>query len=515
MRLSELLAIFPEIKWGEFAGHSESEVSEICFDSRRLAANCVFVAVKGSKFDGHDFLDAAAASGALALLVQNLARVPVDFKGAVVCVENTRLALNMLAAQYFGHASRELFCAGVTGTNGKTTLTHMIEEIFNFASKPTGVIGTIDHHLKGPKGFHQWKSELTTPGPIDFQSRLREFKDLGAVALALEISNVGLLQNRADEVEFDVAVFTNLSRDHLDVHPDMEHYFAIKRRLFKDLLMVSRKPRPTAVINVDDEYGRRLLAELREKQKIAEGRKLAVWGYGREGSGQHDLSFRVVSQGFSGTRFVLQSPKGAQEVEILMPGLHNVYNAVGAIGAALVAGISLRTCAASLRGLTGVKGRLEAVPNLRGLHVFVDYAHTDDALVSVLHCLGRLRDEAGLRNKLITVFGCGGDRDKGKRPLMMKVAAQGSDLVVVTSDNPRTENPESIISDALSGANPSDLGRRVFSVVDRREGIRKGLSLASEGDVLVIAGKGHENYQIIGTVRQPFSDVEVVKELLG
>ncbi len=513
MKLSELFAIFPQVNWGDLPGLSERETSSICFDSRQLVADCVFVAVQGSKVDGHEFLTAAAKAGALGLVVQDLTRVPVDFKGAVVHVANSRLALNKLSAQYFKHASRELFCAGVTGTNGKTTLTHMIEAILNFAAKPSGVIGTIDHHLTTPQGVHQWKTDLTTPGPVEFQKRLREFKALGAAALAMEVSNVGLLQNRADEVEFDVAIFTNLTRDHLDIHPDMEDYFATKRRLFHELLMASNKPQPTAVINGDDEYGRRLLKEMRTRSSSA--RAITVWSYGREDLGTHELSFRILSQGFFGTRFLLQSPGGVQEFEILMPGLHNVYNVVGAIGAALIAGVSLQTCAEALKKLTGVKGRLEAVPNSRGLYIFVDYAHTDDALVTVLHYLGRIRDEAGLKNKLITVFGCGGDRDKGKRPLMMKAAARGSELVVVTSDNPRTENPEAIIKDALAGADPRDLGTRVFAVVDRREGIRKALALANQEDVVVIAGKGHEDYQIIGTVKQPFSDVEVVKEILA
>lgn len=506
MTLFELFANFPGIEWGARSALREAVPTSICMDSRQLAQGCVFVAIRGTKVDGHGFLADAAAKGALALVVEDAAKVPSEFTGALVVVANAREALNKLAARFYRHPSRELFCVGVTGTNGKTTTTHIVEAIFNEAGLPAGVIGTIDHHLQTPSGHRTWKTELTTPGPLEFQSRLRDFADLGAKALAMEVSNVGLMQNRADDVAFDAAIFTNLTRDHLDIHPDMEDYFAAKRKLFTKLLQVSPKPSRTAIINGDDEYGRRLLHEARSG-----GVTVLSYGIGS----QHDLRIQVKSQGFFGTRFTLETPKGSHDFEVLMPGLHNVYNAAGAIGSALAAGIDLATCARALSKLGGVKGRLEAVPNARGLYVFVDYAHTDDAIATVLHYLGRIRAEAGLQNKIITVFGCGGDRDKGKRPLMMKAAAKGSELVVVTSDNPRTENPEAIIRDALAGAEQADLGRRVFSVTDRREGIRKALDLASKGDVIVIAGKGHEDYQIIGTVKQPFSDVEVVKEILG
>jgi len=506
MTLVELLANFPAIEWGTRPGLRETVPSAVCMDSRQLAENCVYVAIRGAKVDGHGFLPEAVAKGALALVVEGAAKVPPDFTGAVVRASNTRDALNKLAARFYRHPSKELFCVGVTGTNGKTTTTHIVEAIFNEAGRPAGVIGTNDHHLHAPTGYRSWKTELTTPGPLEFQSRLRDFADLGARALAMEVSNVGLIQNRADEVAFDAAIFTNLTRDHLDIHPDMEDYFSAKRKLFTYLLPGSAKPRKTAIINGDDEYGLRLLADARGAGGVT------VWSYGI--GDRHDLRIRVAEQGFFGTRFQLETPLGRGDFEVLMPGLHNVYNAAGAIGSALAAGIDLATCARALAKLEGVKGRLEAVPNSRGLHVFVDYAHTDDAIATVLRSLGRIRREAGLKNKIITVFGCGGDRDKGKRPLMMKAAAKASEFVVVTSDNPRTENPEAIIRDALAGADPGELGNRVFAVTDRREGIRKALGLAAKGDVVVIAGKGHEDYQMIGTVKQPFSDVEVVKEIL-
>lgn len=493
-----MLSIFPSVKWGARGRFSDQEVTSICFDSRKLEKDCIFVAIRGTKVDGHAFLTEAVAKGAIALVVEDASRVPSAFEGAVAVVSDTRVALNQLAARYFAFPAEKLFAVGVTGTNGKTTITHMIEAILNKAGKPTGVIGTIDHHL----GTKVWPAELTTPDPLSFQKRLKEFVDLGAKAVALEVSSIGLRQARVDAVPFDVAVFTNLSRDHLDYHADMEDYFQAKRRLFVELLKTSSKSGKRAVVNIDDEAGRRLLNELGSE----------AWSYGAiDGA---TLRFEVIEQGFFGSRFRLHTPSGVGEFSIRMTGLHNVYNAAAAVGAALTAGVDLKTAAEALSGLNGVKGRLEAVPNAKGLHVFVDYAHTDGAIETVLKYLNGIREAAGLKNKIITVFGCGGDRDRGKRPLMMKAAVNGSDLVVLTSDNPRTEDPESIIQDALAGAPKDALNRTVFTVVDRREGIRKAIELADPGDVVVIAGKGHEDYQQIGTVKYPFSDVEVAREIL-
>lgn len=493
-----MLSNFSSVKWGARGPFGDREVSSICFDSRKLEKNCIFVAIRGTKVDGHDFLNEAVVKGAIALVVEDVSRVPSGYEGAVVAVNDSRLALNQLAARYFGSPSEKLFTVGVTGTNGKTTTTHMIETILNKAGKPTGVIGTIDHHL----GTKVWKTELTTPDPLSFQKRLKEFVDLGAKAVALEVSSIGLRQARVDAVSFDVAIFTNLSRDHLDYHSDMEDYFQAKRRLFVDLLKASSKASKRAVINLDDEAGQRLMKELGPD----------AWSYGSDSGAT--LRFEVLDQGFFGTRFRLHTPIGSEDFSIRMTGLHNVYNAAGAIGAALVAGVNLQTAADALANLNGVKGRLEAVPNAKGLHVFVDYAHTDGAIETVLKYLNGIRTAAGLKNKIITVFGCGGDRDRGKRPLMMKAALNGSDLVVLTSDNPRTEDPEAIIQDALAGAPSNAINRTVFTVVDRREGIRKAVELANEGDVILIAGKGHEDYQQIGTVKYPFSDAEVAMEIL-
>lgn len=495
MTLAQLFAELSPLTWGDSAAQ---DVSGLCFDSRSLAAGCVFVAVRGSRHDGHDFLDAAVRAGALGLVVEDQRRVPANFRGAVAVVDDARGVLNRLAARWYGEPATRLFCVGVTGTNGKTTTTYMVEAILNAFGRATGVIGTINHHL----GTHVWETEMTTPDPLSFQARLSEFERLGARAVALEVSSHALRQSRVDEVAFDVAVFTNLSRDHLDYHTDMEDYFRAKRRLFADLLARSTKPARFAIINRDDEYGRRLEASA----------GVTLWTYGE---GDADIGFTIVEQDFGGTRLRLRTPRGSHEMHLPMPGVHNVSNACAAIAVGLAAGVPLETCCAALEGFKGVRGRLEAVPNKKGIHVFVDFAHTDAALEGVLANLNRVRSEAKLSSRVLTVFGCGGDRDKGKRPLMLRAALGGSDIVYLTSDNPRTEDPHGILRDALAGADPAIVEARVRTDVDRRRAIAAALAEARTGDVVLIAGKGHETYQQIGTTKFPFSDFEVVRELIG
>jgi UDP-N-acetylmuramoyl-L-alanyl-D-glutamate--2,6-diaminopimelate ligase len=481
-----------------FGVHASAQVASLCFDSRKLEKDCVYFAIKGSKSDGHSFLKVATDAGASAVIVEDVAQIPDKYEGAIVVVASVRRALNELAAVFFGEPARKLFCIGVTGTNGKTTTTYMAEAIFEKAGRPAGVIGTINHHFRSKV----WPTEMTTPDPVAFQERLAEFVSLGASAVALEVSSHALAQSRVDEVPFDVAVFTNLSRDHLDYHRDMDDYFDAKHKLFKDLLSSSSKPHPTAVLNEEDPVS----------SKIVTGPRVRRWTYGPGPTAT--LRSSVLEQGFEGTRFRLRTPFGSAEIRLPMVGLHNVANACGAIGAALAAGISLKVCKEALSELRGVSGRLEAVPNSKGVHVFVDYAHSDDALATVLHCLNDIRQKSAVKNQLITVFGCGGDRDKGKRPLMARAALKGSDLVVLTSDNPRTEDPEKILDDAQAGIPNAHLGQNLFRVVDRRKGIAKALELAKPGDVVLIAGKGHEDYQILGTTKVPFSDFAVVKEIL-
>ena len=472
------------------------EITAICFDSRRLQPGCAFVAVRGGSADGHDYLAHAARSGAAALVVESAERVPATYEGVVAIVPDARAALGTLASRFFGEPSRSLFAVGVTGTNGKTTVTHMIEAILNAIDLPCGVIGTIDHHLGG----RVWPTELTTPDAVEFQRRLREFADGGARAVALEASSHALDQRRVDAVEYDCAAFTNLSRDHLDYHADMETYFAAKQRLFTSLLERSSKPRKRAVTNADDPYGARL-------------RAAETWTYGR--SSGADFRYEIGRDDFAGATFRLSSPIGDErEFRLAMPGAHNVANAVAAIAVGAAAGANLDACADALARLRGVSGRLERIDNQRGLHVFVDFAHTPSALEGALGFLKQIRARSAPDARIVAVFGCGGDRDKGKRPLMMRAALDGADSVVLTSDNPRGEDALAIMRDALEGAQAGER-TRVREEVDRREAIRVAIETARAGDVILIAGKGHESHQQIGAVKKPFSDQAVAKELLA
>lgn len=477
------------------------EISGVHSDARNVELGGLFVAIPGTKVDGHSFIEQAIANGAAALVVQDRQKVPATYTGFVLTVPSSREALDVLASRFNSDPAENLFCVGVTGTNGKTSVTYMIECLLNSAQKETGVIGTINHHLKD----QVWPSEMTTPGPVDLQKRLREFKEAGAKAVAMEVSSHALDQYRVDSVSFDAVVFTNLTRDHLDYHKTMGAYLEAKQRLFTDLMFKTKKASPLAVVNIDDKYGRRL--------KVAD--RADIWTYGQlDQQPEADLGYRVLKMGFDRTLFLLRTPHGEIEIEIPMSGVHNVMNATAAVGIALWAGLNLEQCQRALSQFTGVPGRLQSVLNSSDVSVFVDYAHTPDALENVLVALQKVRaglDGAAQQAKIWTVFGCGGDRDKGKRPLMAQMAVQYSDEIVITSDNPRTEEPQSIIEDIKAGLSADQL-KKAHVIEDRREAILNCISKAGPGDVILIAGKGHEDYQIIGSTKHPFSDYQVAQE---
>lgn len=494
MKLSQLLSIYPRLRWGE---NPTQDIAGLTGDSRQVQPGSVYVAVRGVQNDGHQYVGAAVEAGACALVVEDKTVIPQGFRGAVVVVDDSRDAINQLAARYYQQPADDLFCVGVTGTNGKTSITYMVERILNHNGWSTGVVGTVDHHL----GEHHWPSLLTTPDGLSLNKRLHEFKVLGAKAAAVEVSSHALHQHRIDGWPLDVAVFTNLTRDHLDYHRTMQEYFAAKERLFNELLALSSKRTVYAIINGDDEWGRQLQVTGRAH----------TWYYGMH---DVDLKFRVRESHFSGSVFDFLTPRGKQVCEIPIVGLHNVYNAVAAMGVGMTAGMSLQSVVEAMQQFQGVKGRLQRVGLKAPCYVFVDYAHTDDALRSVLSTLHEVRKSSRRHHKIITVFGCGGDRDKGKRPLMAQVACQWSDLVFITSDNPRSEDPEQIIADCKAGVPPALFNVNVFTEVDRRKAIQRALHMASQNDVVLIAGKGHEEYQIIGSEKHPFSDAKVVEELL-
>ena len=375
-------------------------------------------------------------------------------------------------------------------------MTYMIEAILNHAQVPTGVIGTVNHHLQAKV----WPSEMTTPDPVFLQKRLREFRDEGARAVAMEVSSHALDQARVDSVPFNTVIFTNLTRDHLDYHKTMDQYFEAKQRLFTDLLWATTKRPCFAIINTDDKYGRRM--------RVAD--PAILWTYGAKNA---DIRYKIKRMDFALTSFEVTTPLGKGEVHLPMSGIHNVMNALAALGAGLSAGVPLDVCIQALNSFTGVPGRLQSVPNAQNLSVFVDYAHSPDALENVLMAITRVRANLKSSARIWTVFGCGGDRDKGKRPLMAEMALKYSDNVVITSDNPRTEEPQAIIQDIMAGV-PSTARDKVTVMVDRKEAIHSALKTAQPGDVILIAGKGHEDYQIIGTTKFPFSDVQVAQEAM-
>ncbi len=496
MKLSQLLSVYPELLWGD---NPTGEVKGIYDDSRSVEDQSVFVAVKGTKSDGHAFLKSACEKGASALVVEDRSKIPANFKGAIVEVDDSRVALNLLASRYYGEPAKDLFCVGVTGTNGKTSIIYLVEHIFKSFGWKTGVMGTINHHLED----HVWESQLTTPGTLQLQKRLGEFAALGARAAVFEVSSHAIDQRRVESIPFDVVAFTNLTRDHLDYHHTMENYFATKQKLFTDILDRPTGKKTHAVINVDDPYGRRL--------RVSEKAKKLTFG-----QGSADLVFKITEQNFSGSRVQVKTPFGDSEFFLACPGSYYVYNAMAALGIGLMADVSLETCLQSLESFAGVSGRLQPVPNSAELNIFIDYAHTDDGLRTMLSGVSKIREQMGQeQTQIITVFGCGGDRDRGKRPVMMQAAKEFSDLVFFTNDNPRDEDPEQIVRDAIAGIEKSELDQTVFIELDRKEAIRRAINSAKPGDVVIVAGKGHENYQIIKGVKNPFSDVDVVREILN
>jgi UDP-N-acetylmuramoyl-L-alanyl-D-glutamate--2,6-diaminopimelate ligase len=489
-------------------GDLEQEVRGLAYDSRRVEAGQIFFAVRGDKADGHDFIDEAVRRGAAAVVFSREGDWPKA--RAAVRVKDVHRSLGVWAGHFHGRPSRHLRVVGVTGTNGKTTLTYLIESICAAAGLVPGVIGTISYRYPG----HETPSRHTTPESLDLQELLAQMVRRGVKAVAMEASSHALAQQRVRGVEFDVGVFTNLSRDHLDYHRDMEEYFSAKSKLFTDYLKVSPKPRKAAVIYGGDARGR----ELMEKLCASE---LEIWSYGEERQWDvHPLSVENDVQGLRGT---VQAKGQTVCFRSALIGAANLQNILGAIAVGRALGIDAAALEEGIGRLKSVPGRLEKIPNDRGFTILVDYAHSPDALEKILGTVRRLT-----RGKLITVFGCGGDRDRGKRPLMGEIAARLSDRVVLTSDNPRTEDPAAIVKDveagikqsmstrlaAGSGAEPqkNSIERGYVVELDRRQAIALAVGMAHAGDLVLIAGKGHEDYQIVGLNKVHFDDREVARD---
>jgi len=482
MTLADLLARLPQ---AATTADPRLPVAHVTHDSRAVVPGSMFVAIRGRAADGNQFVEAALRKGAAVVVSEAPARPGVPW----VQVPDAREALALFSAAALGDPARALQLVGVTGTNGKTTTAYLIDAALRAYGRRVGLLGTVQYRI----GDRIAEAVRTTPEASDLQVLFKEMVEAGCSHAVLEVSSHSLELKRVHGNAFRVAVFTNLTRDHLDFHGDMNRYFAAKRVLFDSLLL----PDGYAILNADDDRA----------AGIATSTRGQVWTYGIDRPA--DIRARDVALSLDGTRFHVDSPAGAFEMKTPLLGRFNVSNLLAAFGASLALGIPPETAIAGLVSLTGVPGRLERVAAGQDFTVVVDYAHTDDALKNLLETVREL----GPR-RIITVFGCGGDRDRTKRPLMGAVASRLSDVVVVTSDNPRSEPPEAILEEIQRGMNGTR-GAERHVIVDRREAIGRALEMARPGDAVVIAGKGHEAYQVLRDRTIPFDDRQVAREALA
>ncbi len=462
----------------------DGAIAGLAYDSRHVRAGDLFCCIPGSRADGHDHAEAAVADGASALLVERFLDVAVP----QARVPTVRRVLGPLGDAFYGRPSRSMPVAGVTGTNGKTTVAYLLASIASAAGATPGLLGTVEYRV----GDEVLPAARTTPESLDLQRMLARMRDGGAAMVAMEVTSEGIDAGRVDGMWFACTGFTNLSQDHLNHHGTMERYFEAKARIFDPVHTT------TAVINASDAYGARLIEDCRR-------RGLTVLTYGAPGA---DLVCEAVALGVDETRATLLTPSGRVEVRTSLVGHYNVDNVLCAVGLAVVLGYGTDAVAAGVDALRAVPGRLERVEAGQPFTVLVDYAHSPDALERALSASRELTS-----GRLIVVFGCGGDRDRAKRPLMGQAAGRIADLTIVTSDNPRSEDPLAIIDEILAGV--GDAAGEHRTIPDRREAIAAALSAAGPGDLVLVAGKGHESGQTFADHTVPFDDREVVRELLG
>ncbi len=505
----ELRKLLEGVEIRKVIGETRKEIEGIAYHSKQVRKGFLFAAIRGMEVDGHQFIEESVEGGAEAVVSEEEREIP---SRTMILVPNSRRALAKISSSFYGDPSSRVRLIGITGTNGKTTTTYLLESIFKKAGYSVGVIGTISYRF----GEKSTPAPNTTPESLDLQRILSEMLREGASHVIMEVSSHGLDLDRVFGCQFDSAVFTNLTSEHLDYHKTLEHYFESKRKLFVDYLMRSPKQGRFAVTNGDDPRG----------EEIVKGVDLPVIRYGVSPS--CEITADQVTSSLEGLSCRVRTPKGVISIHSKLIGDFNLHNilAAGAVGIGM--DIPLETVKAGVEELEGVPGRFEKVRNKKGIHVVVDYAHTHDALEHVLLGLKRIL-ERSFRNdvKMITVFGCGGDRDRTKRPLMGEVAGRHSDLAIVTSDNPRTEDPLAIIDEVERGLRSIPLKKYASNemeswrskkgyvrIPDRREAIRMAIRLAQPSDTVLIAGKGHEDYQIIGKKKFPFDDRVEAKEAL-
>jgi UDP-N-acetylmuramoyl-L-alanyl-D-glutamate--2,6-diaminopimelate ligase len=469
-------------------GTLDRAVEGIAYDSRRVQRNGLFVALRGEKTDGHQFIEQAIERGASVIVTEREEKQP---RVTDLVVDDTRTAMADLAAAFYGWPAAKLKMAAVTGTNGKTTTTFLIKHICEKAGLRCGLIGTVRYEI----GERVLPATRTTPESLDLQELLAQMTNAGCRAAAMEVSSHALALERTRGLEWDVAVFTNLTQDHLDFHGTMENYFDSKAKLFTQLARQERKQKPVAIVNIDDRYGEQLLGKI--------DKNISVVTFGM--SARADFRASNYRMEFGGTSYQLDARGKSYLVRVPLIGRFNVANSIAALAAANALGLSLREAVLSLGKTPQVPGRLEAVPAKRQFQVFVDYAHTPDALLNVLKTLRELQP-----GRLIVVFGCGGDRDRQKRPLMAEVVDRHADLAIITSDNPRKEDPDAIIAEVEKGFRTDHYEK----IADRTAAIKRAIELAQPRDIVLIAGKGHENYQEFADNTVPFDDIQVARRAL-
>ena len=480
------------------AGNLDVETTGIEYDSRKIKRGSIFVAIKGSHQDGVEFIEEAVENGAVAVVVEeekakkdaSKKSFILDNKGKLttaITVEDSRKTLAALSADFFGNPSRELDVIGITGTNGKTTVAYLIESILKSAGRKTGLLGTINYRF----GDKTIPARQTTPESLDLQKMLREMADIKIDTCVLEVSSHSLILNRVYKTDFSVGVFTNLTQDHLDFHQNKEKYFKAKEKLFTEYNLKK------AVINIDDSYGERILTKT-----AAEVMTVGIKGKG-------DIQAKNIKTSMDGITFIALTPKGNIEIVSRLFGCHNVYNILFAIGSALALGLSLEEIKRGVYALSDVPGRSQRIDEGQNFTVLVDYAHTDDALKNTIKAA---RDLAN--RKIITVFGCGGNRDQDKRPKMGEVAGRYSDFTIITSDNPRNEDPARIAKSIETGIKKVVDARKYCVILDRKQAIDRAIQMAGKDDIVIIAGKGHEDYQVFRDRRIHFDDLETAKEII-
>jgi UDP-N-acetylmuramoyl-L-alanyl-D-glutamate--2,6-diaminopimelate ligase len=487
---------FEQLLYGaEVLSHSGNpDVSGLEYDSRRVKPRNVFVAMHGETSDGNRFIDKAIANGAVAVVTDSANEV-LRTGVAWAQVSHGRRALARLSANFYKRPTERIAIAGITGTNGKSTTAFLIESILNAAKRKSALVGTIEYHVAGKV----LPAPHTTPESLDLNRLLSEALGDGATEAVMEVSSHALAQQRVYGIPFDVAVFTNLTRDHLDYHHTMEEYFDSKKILFEGC---GTDPPRVAVLNNDDEYGQKLM-------KISKKAGSQVLTYGLRSGDFHADKLAITPRG---SRFDLAMPGGPVPLFSPLIGKVNIYNTLAAAAATYARKCSPESIADGISNLARVPGRFERVDCQQPFTVVVDYAHTDDALRNLTSLAREFVQEAGNRGRVITVFGCGGDRDRAKRPLMGEAAGKGSDFAVLTSDNPRSEDPLAIINDALVGLQRSGTAFKIEP--DRKAAIALAVDKAQPGDIVLIAGKGHEKVQITRDGSIPFDDVEVAREVL-